>query len=197
MAKRTRTTKPRTGTLTEFAKAAGITKPMVSKLRAMGVMNGALIEQPGKKRVLVDIDKALKLYNERVDPNFRKATRVSATGKNGQEQKPKASGQTSFIDARSISEQYKAAKLKLEYEINKGLWLEKSVVKDDCFRAARLARDSFLNIPSRVAALVAAESQQGRCYRIIHKEIKDALDDFIRQLKTMADKRPTKKRGAK
>jgi len=181
--------KSRTGTLADFADAAGISRPMVTKLRAMGVMEGAIIRQPGKKRVLVDIERALELYNERVDPNFRKATRFRAgTGNgpdNGKEKKERSGGQ-SYIDARSISEQYKAAKLKLDYEVNKNLWISRSEVSDLSFKAARLARDTLLNIPSRIAALVAAESDTNSCYQIIYKEIRDALDDFTKQLKKIS-----------
>jgi hypothetical protein len=187
MAKRKPTKKTRTGTLTDFAAAAGISQPMVTKLRAMGVMDGALIKQPGKKRVLVDIDKALKFYNERMDPNFRKATRFGRTPDNKKNGATQAkSGGQSFVDARSISEQYKAAKLKLEYEVNKGLWLKKSDVTDKAFRAARLMRDTFQNIPSRISALVAAESDQSQCYRIINDELKEALNEYVRQLKGLA-----------
>lgn len=71
--------KTRVGTLTDFAKSAKISKQMVSKLKAMGALKGALIDQPEKKRVLVNIDKALELYNERMDPNFRKQTRFRKT----------------------------------------------------------------------------------------------------------------------
>jgi hypothetical protein len=178
--------KPHTGTLADFAAAAKISKQMASKLKIMGVFKGALIKQTGKKRVLVDIDKALKFYNERVDPNFRKETRFKATpaNKNNGGKQEKSGGQT-FVDARSISEQYKAAKLKLEYEINKGLLVKKADVADKAFKAARLMRDSFLNVPARISALVAAESEQSQCYRIINDEIKQALDEFIRQLKTI------------
>jgi len=173
--------------LTDFATAAGISKAMVTKLRAMGVMEGAIIRQPGKKRVLVDIERALELYNERVDPNFRKATRfrAGANPDNGKEKKERSGGQ-SYIDARSISEQYKAAKLKLDYEVNKNLWISRSEVSDLSFKAARLARDTLLNIPSRIAALVAAESDTNSCYQIIYKEIRDALDDFTKQLKKIS-----------
>jgi hypothetical protein len=187
MAKRKTIKKARVGTLTDFAKTAKITKQMVSKLKTMGVLKGALIEQPGKKRVLVDIDKALKFYNERMDPNFKKETRVRRTPDNKKNGATQAkSGGQSFVDARSISEQYKAAKLKLEYEINKELWLKKSDVTDKAFRAARLMRDTFQNIPSRISALVAAESDQAQCYRIINDELKEALNEYVRQLKGLA-----------
>lgn len=195
MAKRKTAIKTKTGSLADFAKAAKISRPMVTKLRIMGVLDGALIEQPGKKRVLVDINKALKFYNERVDPNFRKTTRFRSkpikkkedkkgTDDNGQSKREKSGGQ-SYIDARSISEQYKAAKLKLEYEINKGVWVKRDDVANMAFKAARLMRDNLLNIPARTSALVASESKQKRCYKIIHDEVKQALDEYVRKLESI------------
>lgn len=57
-------------------------------------------------------------------------------------------------------------------------------------------RDSLLNIPARISALVAAESDQNRCYRIINKELREVLDDYTSILNSIADKgeQPRKKK---
>jgi len=195
MAKRKQIRKPKTGTLTDFAKKAKISQAMVTKLRNRGVLDGALIKQPGKKRVLVDLDKAIKFYNERVDPNFRKATRVRATPlkkKPGPKKKTpkntappvnKKSGDTTFVEARAISEQYKAAEKKLDYEIKKGLWILKSEVRESIFKCSRIARDSLSNLPARAAALLASTKDEERCYQILHVEVKEIINEFIKRLK--------------
>ncbi|GAH17836.1 unnamed protein product, partial [marine sediment metagenome] len=95
-------------------------------------------------------------------------------------------GGKTFVGARAEVEKYKAAELRLKHEINKGLWLKKTVVVDKAFRAARLMRDTFQNIPARISALVAAESDQAQCYQIVNNEIKEGLTEFVRQLKGLA-----------
>lgn len=174
----------------EFARRQNISAEMVRKAKIQGVFEGALIKVPGKKKPLLKYKLAVRYYNARLDPQFRKALQTpqkKAKGGNGKPRgrPPKDSGDKTFVAARRDVETYKAAALKLKHEINKGLWLKKADVADQAFRASRLMRDSLLNIPARVSALVAAESEQSQCYRIIHKEIKQALDEYIRQLKTI------------
>lgn len=169
---------------------------MVTKARKQGVFEGALVEVPGKKKPLLKYKLAVRFYNSRLDPNFRKARQTpqkkTRAKKGGNGRPPRSApgrekpGGQSFVSSRAEVEKYKAKELKLKHEINQGLWLKKADVADKAFKAGRLARDSFLNIPSRIAALVSAESDQHRCYKIIHDEIKEVLNEFVRQLKQMA-----------
>jgi hypothetical protein len=170
----------------EFARRQKISAEMVRKAKAQGVFEGALVKVPGKKKPLLKYKLAVRFYNSRLDPNFRKARQTpQKKAKGGNGKPPKASGDQTFVAARRDVEKYKAAELKLKHEINKGLWVKKADVADKAFKASRLMRDSFLNVPARISALVAAESEQSQCYRIINDEIKQALDEFIRQLKTI------------
>lgn len=161
---------------------------MVSKAKRQGVFDGAVVDQPGKRRKLLKYRLAVRYYNARLDPNFRKDRQTPQKKSKGNGKgaapitaKAKAGGKT-FVDARADVEKYKAAELRLKHEINKGLWLKKSDVTEKAFAAARLMRDTFQNIPSRISALVAAESDQAQCYQIINVEIKEALNEFVRQL---------------
>lgn len=43
------------------------------------------------------------------------------------------------------------------------------------FNKARTVRDNLLNIPGRLAPLVAAESDERRCFALIDQEIRQAL----------------------
>jgi hypothetical protein len=176
----------------EFARRQKISAEMVRKAKAQGVFEGALVKVPGKKKPLIKYKLGVRFYNARLDPTFRKVNQTpQGKGKpkgkapgNG-DPKGRGGGKT-FVGARAKVEKYKAADLKLKHEIHKGLWLKKSDVADKAFKAARLMRDTFQNIPSRVSALVAAESNQAQCYRIINDELKEALNEFVRQLKGLA-----------
>ena len=173
-------------TSAEFAKRMNLSRNMVSRAKAQGVFEGALVDQPGKKRKLLTYKLAVKYYNSRLDPAFRKARQTPQKKAKGGNGKPaKASGEKSFADARADVERLKADELRFKSEERKGLWVKKADVADKAFRAARLMRDSLLNIPARISALVASESEQSQCYRIVHDEIKQALDEFVRQLKTL------------
>ena len=59
-------------------------------------------------------------------------------------------------------------------------------VRDQLFSAGRLCRDSLLNIPDRVAALIAAESDQKKIQDILRSEIDPILEDFLKSLKAVS-----------
>ncbi|MCP4623158.1 MAG: hypothetical protein GY850_06460 [bacterium] len=99
--------------------------------------------------------------------------------------KLKKSGGQSFIDARTKCEQYKAAERKLNFEIKEGLWIKKTDAFNLTFRAARNARDAMLNMPARVAAIIAAEPDEKKCRKIIYKEMKQIIDEFCRKLESI------------
>lgn len=61
------------------------------------------------------------------------------------------------IEAERIKENYLALLKKLEYELKEGSLVELTVAAKVLFEASRAARDSWLNWPSRVGPLVAAD----------------------------------------
>ena len=46
------------------------------------------------------------------------------------------------------------------------------------FNKFRQFRDAMLNIPDRVAAMLAAETDAAKCYEILATEIRKALNEF-------------------
>ena len=64
---------------------------------------------------------------------------------------------------------------KLDYEERRGKLLPKDEVEMAAFDMARQVRDRMLNIPSRVSAMLAAETDAARCYQILDNEIREAL----------------------
>ena len=66
--------------------------------------------------------------------------------------------------------------LQLEYEELVGALVSRSAIDRAWFQATREARDGLKNIPARVAGLVAAESDQHKCFELIAREIDQALE---------------------
>ena len=178
----------------EFARRMKVSQEMVRKAHSRGVFKGAIVQPPpGKKRIKLKYKLAVRYYNARLDPTFRKENQTpQKKSKGGNGAKPKTGGGKTIVEAKAEVEQYKAAELKLKHEINKGLWVKRDEVNDLAYRIARLARDNFLNIPARVSALMAAETSQTRCFGILHKEIKTVLDEMVEQLGQIS-----KQKGAK
>ena len=81
----------------------------------------------------------------------------------------------SLAELRRMHEKYKVRRAKLEVEQLEGSLVDAKAVKDIAFRQGRLVRDTLLAIPSRLAPVVANESDEHRVHEIIHKEVKESL----------------------
>lgn len=75
--------------------------------------------------------------------------------------------------ARLTKSQADMAELKLLERT--GELVERAAVADLQFRQGRQIRDAFLNVPDRVAGIVAAETDQHRIHTILTKEILQVL----------------------
>jgi len=86
-----------------------------------------------------------------------------------------SSGSLTFLTARVAKTQFQARLAKLDYEERIGSLVSKDEMKIAAFNEARLIRDAMLNIPDRIAAMVAAETDIARCREIVATEILNAL----------------------
>jgi phage terminase Nu1 subunit (DNA packaging protein) len=66
----------------------------------------------------------------------------------------------------------------LELEQREGKLVEADVVQREAFKAARQVRDALLNLPDRVAGVLAAETNQFKVHQMLTKEIRRALEDL-------------------
>ena len=70
---------------------------------------------------------------------------------------------------------------KIEFEERSGKLVNREEVTVAAFTAARTIRDSLLNIPDRVAAMLAAESDSVRTHQLLTDEIRKALGELSSQ----------------
>lgn len=79
-----------------------------------------------------------------------------------------------YAQSRAIKEAYHARLAKLSYEEKSGALVRTDNVKVAWFNVLRVLRDRALNLPDRLAPLLAAENDP--------KVLRDLLDDEIRQI---------------
>jgi hypothetical protein len=89
-----------------------------------------------------------------------------------------AFGAAQYTKARAVREHYQARLAKIEYEERVGSLVSKDEVQIASFNKFRQFRDAMLNIPDRIAAMLAAETDGAKCYEIIATEIRKALNEF-------------------
>lgn len=87
-------------------------------------------------------------------------------------------GGNQYAKARAIREHYLARLAKIEYEERVGKLVSKDEVQVAAFTRFRQFRDLMLNIPDRLAAVLAAESDAAACHHILASEIRKALHEF-------------------
>ena len=83
-----------------------------------------------------------------------------------------------YAEARAQHERFKSRLAELEVATIEGKLVNADKVKREAFRAARQVRDSLLNLPDRLAAELAAETNQFKVHQRLVKEIRRALEEL-------------------
>lgn len=83
-----------------------------------------------------------------------------------------------FNRARAAKEIYEARIKKLDYEERLGNLVSRKSVEVEAFTAFRVLRDACFNIPDRVSAQIAAETDQTVVYEILMTELRRSFEDF-------------------
>lgn len=152
-------------TTSEFARQMGVTAEAVRYALKVGRVK-SWEEIDGKFRIDAEKGKAEWIANT------QKRTPI-------QEEMRGVQG-PSINQSRTILEAYKAKTAKVEYEEKIGTLVLADSVKRQAFACAREARDRLMNLPDRVAGLVAAESNERACHEILMKEIRAVCDELSR-----------------
>ena len=87
-----------------------------------------------------------------------------------------SAGGLDYFRARAIRESYLARLAKIEFEEKTAKLISRDEVQVAAFTRARVVRDNLLNIPDRLAATLAAETDVDKVHRLLSDEIRMALD---------------------
>jgi hypothetical protein len=83
-----------------------------------------------------------------------------------------------YSKARAVRETYMARLAKIDFEERTAKLVSSDEVQVAAFNRFRQFRDGMLNIPDRLAAVLAAESQPRRVHELLTTEIRKALLEF-------------------
>jgi len=83
-----------------------------------------------------------------------------------------------YSRARAVRESYLARLTKLDFEERTGKLVSRDEIEVAAFNKFRQFRDRMLNIPDRLAAEAAAESDASRVHELMTLEIRKALLEF-------------------
>jgi hypothetical protein len=87
-------------------------------------------------------------------------------------------GGLDYSKARAVRENYMARLAKIEFEERSDKLMSRDEVEVSAFKKYRTFRDSMLNIPDRLAAVIAAETDAAKVHALLSEEIRKMLTEF-------------------
>ena len=166
--------------LRAYSKHRGVSLPAVQK----AIRSGRITTRPDGK---VDPEQADADWERNTTPRTdRSGLRTKtvprsywpAVGSQQPQSEPLLGNLTSFATARSVREQYLARLTKIQFEKETGKLVGRDEVQVAAFNKFRTFRDGMLNIPDRVSAQIASETDAGKVHQILTAEIRKALLEF-------------------
>jgi hypothetical protein len=91
---------------------------------------------------------------------------------------PKLESGLEYSKARAVRESYLARLAKIDFEERTEKLVSADEVRVASFTRFRQFRDGMLNIPDRLAAVLAAENDSRRVHELLATEIRKALTEF-------------------
>lgn len=166
-------------TLTAYAKTKGVSTEAVSKAVRVGRLSRSVVfDAKGKPRVIPAL--ADQEWTANTDSAQQRVPAVPPPRPAAPEPEPGPPEQktATFQQARTMREAYMARLAKLEFDEKAGQLVRADAVKNEAFKVARVVRDSLLNIPDRIAAELANETNQFKVHQRLTHEIRRALEDM-------------------
>ncbi len=172
----------------ECARQLGVQLRSVQVALQTGRIHSEKTEQAGTKtRIFFDMDKVRQEWRVNSAPEHgNRPTRGEMAGTapaptEGPGSMPAAGGpaeQSTYQKARGAREVYNAKMIELKYKLQSKALVPVEDVKKIFFDIGKTIQLSMLNIPNRVAALIAAEMNEKKVYDILQAEIILALESL-------------------
>lgn len=166
-------------TLTAYAKTKGVSVEAVSKAVRVGRLSKSVVfDANNKPRLMPDL--ADQEWAANTDKAQQRVPAVPPPRPEPQpEPEPSQEPRTAtFQQARTLREAYMARLARLEFEEKSKQVVRVEAVKNEAFKVARTVRDNLLNIPDRIAAELANETNQFKVHQRLTHEIRRALEDM-------------------
>ena len=161
-------------TRAEYAKRRGVAERTIGKYVQKGV-----IPLYDNKLWPEEADRKLEIFL--VDPLGSGRHNPDTVTDEGASQRKKKENNITYTEARTEEKKLKIELLKLDVELKKGKMILTEDVENAAFSAAREIRDRMLNIPDRVSAIVAAESDEIKVRDYITEQIENELTAALQE----------------
>lgn len=154
--------------------------------RHRGVSHVAVIKAIKSGRIekeadgTIDAEKADAAWRKNSNPSPKRTTEIDVAPAPTRERHPDppiVNSGPSFAQSRAVREAYNARLAKLSYEEKSGSLVKTDAVKVAWFNVLRVLRDRILNLPDRLAPVLASETDQAKIRDLLEQELRQALED--------------------
>ncbi|MBK6556269.1 MAG: hypothetical protein IPG16_03285 [Comamonadaceae bacterium] len=160
-----------------LARQLGVSRQAVHELVKRGVLSK-------DKDGLIDFELAKHALMNRVRPSGKTAASLQEPATPPTTQTPETSTEpeiTSDMQAKTAREVYEAKTAQLEYEERTGKLIQVSAVRATWATRIASARDALLQIPARIAPVLAAETNLAAVTLLLESELRQALAELSRE----------------
>ena len=160
----------------EYARQRGVSRQYVGQMVAKGI-----IGLSNRKVDTDQADAALAALREPARPERRAKPDAPIPAPIASPSPETSAGElpTLLLKSRIKSEVERAKLLEIKARVEAGKYIAVADVKVAAFNRARVVRDALLNIPERLAAMLAAEGDEQRVHQILAAEIRAALEELM------------------
>jgi len=164
-------------TIKDYAKSRGISDKYIYRMISEGVIPKTALTKKGGK-TLVEKERADIGLDRNTTSALRDDKPLPPVSENVQIETSRRAGteKLSLNDAKTLTQRYRAALLKIELDEKTGRLIDSELIKISAFNKARAVRDALLNIPDRISPIIAAESNQNTVAELLTQELKNALE---------------------
>ncbi|HIJ94043.1 MAG: hypothetical protein QF511_00750 [Rhodospirillales bacterium] len=154
----------------EYARQRGVSRQYVGQMVAKGIL-----KLTGSKVDTDQADAALAAIREPVRPERRGEAPAAVPDAPAL---PRGDLPTLLLKTRIKSEVERAKLLEIKARVEAGKYVDADDVRVAAFNKARVVRDGLLNIPDRLSAVLATESDPARVHELLAAEIRTALEEL-------------------
>lgn len=167
---------PESGSQAQFARKYGYSRAAITQFKNQEKL---VFLSPG----ILDFAATRQRIFDTSDPSRKDVADRHSKGRinsmNDNEQKQEQDG-NQFHKAKTVREKYLALQVKLDYEQNLGLVVEKSVVEKIIYERGRQFRDGLSSLSRRLAPELIGKSDIAEVEAILTKEIRETLVGFAK-----------------
>ena len=163
-----------------YAKIKGVAPRTIGKYTQKGI-----IPLHGNKVDPVEADRILKEILVEPLGSGRQKGNTGRREDGSKNTKPRETD--TYVGARTREKQIKVELLELELKLKKGEMVLVKDVEFAAFTSAREVRDKMLNIPDRICAIVAAETDETKVRNIIISQIESELRSITDKVAVLDD----------